>query len=127
MTKVRILCLAIVVSMFLGNSAYAGDFYNFYPSVKKWNLGIYGGSSLSRKGGRWMTLGGNFDVNAGANPAFGASLSYAISQPISVEFNVLSGYFSNEVSETDRFRTDYLLFSGRGVVYLTNIAQTWRI
>jgi outer membrane protein OmpA-like peptidoglycan-associated protein len=127
MTKVRILCLAIVVSMFSGKSAVAQDFYDFYPSVKKWNLGIYGGSSLGRKGGRWMTLGGNFDVNAGANPAFGASLSYAISQPISVEFNVLSGYFSNEVSETDRFRNDYLLFSGRGVVYLNNIAQTWRI
>jgi outer membrane protein OmpA-like peptidoglycan-associated protein len=127
MTRIHSICIVAILTLFMGKSTQAQQYFDFYPDGKRWDLGLYSGTSLGKKGGKWMTLGGNFDVNAGANPAFGASLSYAISQPFAVQLNVLSGAFANDYDPTYSFRNDYLLFTGRGVVYLNNIAQTWRI
>jgi len=99
---------------------------NEKSGVKRLSVSLFGGPNVAKAGGRWMTLGGQFDRNAGYNPVFGASIAYAITQPVSFEFSVARGLFDRD-EEPDAFRNDYWHFTWRGVAYLNNIFETYGI
>ncbi len=115
-----LLLFAIVFSSY--HSVYAGD----NPGVKRLSVSLIGGTNVAKAGGRWMTLGGQFDRSAGYNPVFGGSIAYAVTQPVSFEFAVYRGLFDRD-EEPDPFRNEYWQFTVRGIAYLNNIFQTYGI
>jgi len=117
-----VLLITVIMTGTFSFSAYGSD----NPGVKRLSIGLFGGPNVAKSGGRWMTLGGQFDRNAGYNPVFGGNISYAVSQPVSFEFTVYRGIFDRD-EDPGRFTNEYWHFTGRGTVHLNDIFQTYRI
>lgn len=120
--NIGIILLSFALMLSLAYPAYGDD----NPGVKRLSVSLFGGPNVAKAGGRWMTLGGQFDRNAGYNPVFGGSIAYAITQPVSFEFAVYRGVFDRD-EDPGAFRNEYWHFSWRGVAYLNNIFQTYGI
>ncbi len=122
--SVVLLFIIGLVQMSLPESSNAMDYFD--SSSKRFTVSFFGGATIANRGGRWMTLGGVFDVNAGYNPLYGTSVSYTITQPFSVELGVFGGSFQKE-TDPDRFHNQYFMFTGKGVVHLNDVLQTYRL
>jgi outer membrane protein OmpA-like peptidoglycan-associated protein len=121
--------IMFIVLLLLTSSVSADGMDELYPKANRFSISLFGGVTLSQEGAIWSTTRGNFDVQVGYSPAFGGSILYSVSQPFSLEFRIVSGMFEShdDVAAGNQFRNDYLYFSGRGLIYLSNIFQTYRM
>lgn len=126
MKSTGLLSVTLMWIFLVSHPLISNDLDQIYPKGNRVSVSLFGGMTLSQQGGVWSTIRGNFDVPVGYGPAFGGSLSYSLSQPLAIDFAVVVGRFEAEPNVANPFRNDYLQYTGRLVVYLSNIFQTWR-
>jgi outer membrane protein OmpA-like peptidoglycan-associated protein len=125
MKNIGLLLLLTISLLMATENASSNDLDELYPKGNRFSISLYGGTTLSQEGAVWSTIRGNFDVKVGYTPSFGGSLSYSISQPFQLELNIVTGYFEAEAG--NQFRNEYIFYTGRFVIYLNNVFQTWRM
>jgi outer membrane protein OmpA-like peptidoglycan-associated protein len=127
MKNIGLLLQITIFILLITNTASSNDLDELYPTGNRFSISLYGGTTLSQEGGVWSTIRGNFDVKVGYTPSFGGSLSYSISQPFQLELNIVTGYFEADPEAANQFRNEYIFYTGRFVIYLNNVFQTWRM